>query len=126
MGDNLLDNQQVFETLYDDYFKGEKWWIFITPFSVNDIISVMEDKYFKGDKNKYFHMIMYMPYGAIYMARKDCITKSQINDILVECNQPTANINGDILMMMKDESDKVFGDEVLSGLLDIEQIRSGK
>ena len=130
---DFMDKQQMMEKLYDDYFENREWWVFLTPHNTNSFMIEIEDKYFSGSNGKYFHAIMYFPYGAIYMAKKSHITRKQINQVFHNMSKspdvPNANTGDCFLMTMEDsdkEHDQMFYEDVMYGLQDVLQIRNGK
>tara|TARA_R110000796_G_C14227242_1_gene395454 strand:- start:49 stop:444 length:396 start_codon:yes stop_codon:yes gene_type:complete len=128
-----MDRQQTFELLYDNYFNSKEWWMFICPLETNYMMTTIEDKYFSGDNNKHFHMITFLPHGAIYLARKSYITRSEINQVLENGHNHTVkqqyqhnSTSGDVFFLRTVEFDDVFFHEVQNGLHDVHQIRCGK
>lgn len=122
----LLDNQQVFESLYD-YIHTKDWWMFICPFHgpATDMMNVIEHKFYapKTEANGDFHMIIYPPFGSIFTAKKTRMSFKNLLDTIPEFEGHDEK--QDIIALVNEDSeiDRVFWHEIVNGISDVAKIR---
>lgn len=86
MGIDLIDDKQI-KQLLKDRLRSREWWLFIAPdMRGNELMAIIEKRFYSGDANADFELIMQMHQElglyAIVLAKKSHLPKAKLAKLI--------------------------------------------